>query len=64
MRGFPMGWISFFLVNQSSYVDTSIFLHPGKMECTLMSKNAFVQEWDTPEEDKVFEKLLEHVTEY
>jgi bifunctional DNA-binding transcriptional regulator/antitoxin component of YhaV-PrlF toxin-antitoxin module len=35
-----------------------------KMECALMSENAFAQEWDTPEEDKAWENLLEHAAEY
>ncbi|KXS44430.1 MAG: hypothetical protein AWU59_504 [Methanolobus sp. T82-4] len=35
-----------------------------KMECALMSETAFEEEWDSPEEDKAWENLLEHAAEY
>lgn len=35
-----------------------------KLECALMSEPAFAQEWNTPEEDKAWERLLEHAAEY
>lgn len=37
---------------------------PQKLECALMSEPAFAQDWDTPEEDKAWENLLEHAAQY
>lgn len=37
---------------------------PEKLECALMSEPAFAQDWDTPEENKAWEKLLEHAAQH
>ncbi|MBP2029280.1 AbrB family looped-hinge helix DNA binding protein [Methanohalophilus levihalophilus] len=35
-----------------------------KLECALISEPSFAEEWDTPEEDKAWEDLLDHALEY